>query len=258
MRISLQPSYVLHSRPYRDSSALLEILTPEYGRMSLVARGARNRSRRGNGTVLLQPFVPLLLSFSGRGELKTLTAKESVGRAVMLRGDRMFSGLYINELLMRLLHRYDAHPQLFALYGQTLESLQGSAALDEILRRFEFSLLDELGYSFDLAVDGHSGEAVQSGLWYHFHPDFGLVLQTGPVDPARPAFAGDHLLLLASGEFGGEVRLTAKRLLRLALANHLGEAPLKSRDLFRARSANSSTDNQRPGRVTPSGNVEKQ
>ena len=127
MRVNLQPAYVLHSRPYRDSSALLEVLTPEHGRISLVARGVRNRSRRGSGAAQLQPFVPLLLSFTGRGELKTLTAKETVGAAISLRGERMFSGLYINELLVRLLHRHDPHPQLFALYGQTLEALQGNA-----------------------------------------------------------------------------------------------------------------------------------
>jgi DNA repair protein RecO (recombination protein O) len=119
MRVNLQPAYILHSRPYRDSSVILEVFTPEHGRISALARGARRKSRGGSAAALLQLFTPLLLSFSGRGELKTLTAREAAGTAVSLRGDRLYSGLYVNELLVRLLHRYDPHPQLFVAYGGT-------------------------------------------------------------------------------------------------------------------------------------------
>ena len=233
MRVSLQPSYILHSRPYRDSSALLEVLTAEHGRISLVARGSRRKSRGGSASALLQPFTPLLLSFSGRGELKNLTATEQVGKAFTLHSARMFSGLYINELLVRLLHRDDAHPQLFAAYGQTLEALAGNAALDTLLRHFEFTLLNELGYSFDLTTEGGSGMPVEQEGWYRYHPEFGLLAQADPSDQSHPVFAGSDLLTMAGGELGGEVRLTAKRLLRHVLAVHLGDEPLRSRDLFR-------------------------
>ena len=145
MRVKLQPAWVLHSRPYRDSSALLEILSAEYGRMGLIGRGTRRRSRGGSESALLQPFAPLLLSFSGRGELRTLTGVEAAGAALTLRGERLFSGMYINELLVRLLHRDDPHPRLFALYGQALEALSEHDPVDGILRRFELVLLDELG-----------------------------------------------------------------------------------------------------------------
>ena len=237
MRVSLQPSYILHSRPYRDSSALLEVLTAEYGRISLVARGARRRSRGGSGSALLQPFIPLLLSFSGRTELKTLTATEAVGKVLMLRGERMFSGMYVNELLVRLLHQHDAHPQLFAAYARTLQALAGNEVLDTVLRHFELTLLHELGYSFELTVDGASGAPVREDLWYHYHPDFGMVARGDATDQSGPAFAGSDLLIMAGGELGGRVRLTARQLLRQALATHLGDTPLRSRDLFRARSA---------------------
>ena len=237
MRVSLQPSYILHSRPYRDTSALLEVFTAEYGRISLVARGARRRSRGGSNGALLQPFIPLLLSFSGRTELKTLTATEAVGKVLRLRGERMFSGLYVNELLVRLLHQHDAHPQLFAAYAGTLQALAGDDVVDTVLRRFEFTLLHELGYSFDLGVDGSSGAVVREELWYHYHSDFGMVARGDATDQSRPAYAGSDLLVMAGGEFDGQVRLTAKRLLRQALATHLGAAPLRSRDLFRTGSA---------------------
>ncbi len=234
LRVNLQPAYVMHSRPYRDSSALLDVFTAEYGRIALVARGMRRQSRRGSGAALLQPFIPLLLSFSGRSELKTLLAIESVQGVLNLRGERMFSGMYMNELLVRLLHRNDAHPVLFSAYDQALKALAESTVVDAVLRRFELCLLDELGYSFSLAVDGVSGLAVQSTLWYRYDPAFGVVASGAALDRHTTAFLGSDLLAMASGEFAGPVRLAAKRLLREALAVHLGDTPLRSRELFRA------------------------
>ena len=175
MRVRLQPGFILHSRAYRDTSSILEVFTPEYGRVSIVARGNRRKSRGGASGALLQLFQPLLLSFSGRGELKTLTDRETAGPAYGLRGERLFSGLYINELLVRLLHRYDAHPGLFVAYGNALLNLAGHELIELVLRRFEMQLLDELGYSFDLRVDGETGEAVREDAWYHYHGDHGLV-----------------------------------------------------------------------------------
>lgn len=234
MRVNLQPTYILHNRPYRDTSLILEVFTAEHGRMSLVAKGARRKSRGGSRGALLQPFTPLLLSFSGRSEMKTLVGTEAAGRALTLRGERMFSGLYINELLVRLLHRHDPHPQLFAAYATALDSLSSLDTVDPVLRRFEFTLLDELGYGFDLTVDGRSGELVQAQDWYHYDPDCGLFVRDGVSEPNADAFSGEDLMAMAQGNFAGAARLTAKRLLRLVLGLHLGEAPLHSRDLFRS------------------------
>lgn len=235
MRVQLQPAYILHSRPYRDSSLILEVFCAEYGRLSLVSKGARRRSRGGSSAALLQPFVPLLLSFTGRSEMKTLTQVEAAGTSLALRGDRLFSAMYLNELLMRLLHRHDPHPRLFASYGSALADLTEAGAVEAILRRFELGLLDELGYRLSLAEDGLSGEGIEPGGWYHYHPDYGLVAGLPDSDPARPAYAGADLLALARGEFEGPASTTARRLLRQVLALHLGDAPLKSRDLFRGR-----------------------
>ncbi|MEP5568378.1 MAG: DNA repair protein RecO, partial [Halioglobus sp.] len=154
MRVSLQPTYILHSRPYRDTSLILEVLCAEHGRISLVSKGARRRTKGGSNAALLQPFVPLLLSFSGRSEMKTLTHVEAAGVAPQLRGERLFSGMYMNELLMRLLHRHDPHPQLFAAYGAALGELADAAPVEATLRRFELGLLEELGYGFSLLEDG--------------------------------------------------------------------------------------------------------
>ncbi|MEM8661478.1 MAG: DNA repair protein RecO [Pseudomonadota bacterium] len=165
MRVKLQPSYVLHSRAYRDTSLLVEVFTAEHGRIGLVARGARRKSRNGSPAALLQPFAPMLLGFTGRGELKTLTATETAGRPQILVGERLYSGLYLNELLVRLLHRHDAHPKLFAAYGDALNGLASSGEIDGVLRQFELILISELGYGFELDVDGQTGAAVTPEFW---------------------------------------------------------------------------------------------
>ncbi len=233
MRVKLQPAFILHSRPYRDSSQILDVLTAEYGRISVVAKGSRRRQRGGSSAAVLQPFIPLLLSFSGRSEMKTVTASEVAGSPRTPAGIRLFSGLYLNELLVRLLHQHDPHPVLFLAYGDAINALKNDGAVDEVLRRFEFTLLQELGFGFELSVDGNNGEAICAGNWYHYDNEYGLVREEVATASGRPVFPGNDLLAMAAGEFGEPVQGTAKRLLRRALAGHLGDTPLKSRDLFR-------------------------
>lgn len=240
MRVALQPSYVLHSRPYRDTSALIEIFTAEHGRFTVVAKGVRRRARKGSPSALLQSFSPLLLSFSGHGELKTLTASESAGPALSLRRDRLYSGLYLNELLTRLLPRHDPHPRLFADYSDTLSALASAGSpLAPSLRRFEMTLLYELGYQLSLERDGLHGSPLSPEQHYVFVPDVGLVLsesdrgQRGGA-PHQRRYPGADLIRLSRGDYDEQVEKTAKYLLREALAVHLGDKPLQSRALFRA------------------------
>jgi DNA repair protein RecO (recombination protein O) len=234
VRVKLQPAFVLHSRPYRDSSQILDVLTAEYGRLSLVAKGSKRSRRGGSVGAILQPFIPLLVSFSGRSEMKTLIASEMASISGSLGGERLFSAMYLNELMVRLLHHHDPHPALFLAYANTLRALSDEACqLHTELRRFEFTLLCELGFGFELAQEGGSGEAVTEDGWYGFDPDHGLVHLASPSNGQRAAFPGCDLRLMAGGEFGEPVKGTAKRLLRLALAQHLGDKPIKSRDLFR-------------------------
>jgi DNA repair protein RecO (recombination protein O) len=234
MRVELQPAYVLHSRPYRDSSSIVDVLTLDHGRLGLMARGARRHGRKGSRTGALQPFVPLLVSFSGRAELKTLGACEIAGQPVFLRGDRLFSGLYLNELLVRLLHKHDPHPQVFLQYASTLGALAASAAAELPLRQFELKLLDELGYNFDLEVDGQNGEPVVPEGQYYFQPEIGMVRYMDVAKFSRPLYTGADLCAIAAGELAGSVAKSAKRLLREVLNSHLGGEPLRSRQLFRA------------------------
>ena len=237
MRVTLQPAFVLHSRPYRDTSAMLDVLTPEHGRISIVARGARRQGKRGSEAARLQPFSPLLLSFSGRTEMKTLTAVESAGAAFRLRGERLYSGMYLNELLVRLLHRNDPHPRLFAGYAAALEDLGDNGTMELALRRFELLLIDELGYSFDMGCDAATGALIEPGARYCFDPSLGLVAAGGARVAGRGSYRGEDIQRIAAGELDGELRLPARSLLREILSVHLGERPLRSRDLFLAHRA---------------------
>lgn len=219
-----QPAYVLHSRAYRETSALVDFLTPQ-GRMRAVLRRAR-----GKAGTLARPFVPLEVEFRGRGELKNVGRMESNGIGVWLHGDALFSGLYLNELMTRLLPAEDPHPLLFEHYTATLQALAAGRALEPLLRSFEWRLLDELGYAFELDRDLAGEPLVADGL-YRLQVDAGLervyLFQPG-------LFNGVELAAMAEADWSVPGALSAaKRLMRQALAVHLGGKPLVSRELFR-------------------------
>ncbi|MEM9256826.1 MAG: DNA repair protein RecO [Pseudomonadota bacterium] len=232
-RVLLQPTFILHHRAYRDSSLLLDTFSAQHGRIDLVARGVRKQGRHGSRAALLQPFVPLLVSFSGRSELKTLVAAEPAAEAMNLTGERLYSGLYLNELLVRLLHRHDPHPRLFAAYAEALQGLECVPGVDLVLRRFELRLLEELGYSFDFGCDSYHGIPVSAGEYYRYEAEYGLV-QSDRDGPGQ-RYPGAALLQLAAGDFEGDARRVAKYLFREALAVQLGPEPLRSRELFARR-----------------------
>src|SRR3990167_1545961 len=145
-RISFQPAFVLHRRSYRETSFLVELFTPDHGRLTVTARGVRQAKSPSQG--LLQPFTPLIVSWSGKGELMTLAQVDAHGEVRRLRGDALFAGFYLNELLMALLQKWDAHQRLFKVYDEALCALQELPLNQRALREFEKILLEELGYGF--------------------------------------------------------------------------------------------------------------
>ncbi|AZE76900.1 DNA repair protein RecO [Pseudomonas synxantha] len=219
-----QLAYVLHSRAYRETSALVDFLTPQ-GRLRAVLRSAR-----GKAGTLARPFVSLDVEFRGKGELKNVGRLESVGTSAWLNGDALFSGLYLNELLIRLLPAEDPHPAVFDHYAATLLALAEGRPLEPLLRAFEWRLLDDLGYGFELSNDLH-GEPIAADGMYRLQVDAGLervfLLQPG-------LFQGSELLAMSEADWTAPGALSAaKRLMRQALAVHLGGRPLVSRELFR-------------------------
>lgn len=234
---AFQPAWLLHSRPFRDTSLLLDFLTRDSGRISALARGAR-KAGKGGKSGLLQPFTPLQVALAGRHDLKTLSAVDALGPALVLRGERLFSGLYLNELLVRLLQGHDADAELYAAYEDSLQALwQGAEEVEPVLRRFELRLLEALGYGVDFTQDAESGEALRADGWYYFHPESGFTAVADPgAAPGLHYCEGALLLRIAAQDFSdAAVRRLAKRLLRSMLRQLLGERPLQSRLLFSGR-----------------------
>ena len=236
------PAYILHSRPYRDSSLILELLTPEYGRVGCIARGARRDKQRRQRA--LQPFAPVLVTLLGKHDLKTLGPVESAGRAHWLKGRAVYAGLYANELLVRLLPEGETQVEVFAAYQGLLDQLGGlpgedSGELEMPLRRFELTTLLALGCCPQLDYSPLGSGPVEAEQIYRVTPEDGLVpVILPPGQPPRGNdFCGADLLALAAA-LGGEALTAAsmpeaKRLTRVLLAPLLGSRPLRSRELFR-------------------------
>lgn len=224
----LQAGWIVHRRPWRESSLLIEFLARDAGRVGLVARGARSARSAWRG--LAEPFMPLQASWTRRGELGTLTGLEPAGRQRRLGGRALWCGLYANELLLRLLERDDPHPSLFDAYGELLAGLvAGELAQSLLLRRFELALLTEMGVAPDLGREA-DGRAIESDGLYHLQPETGLVA----VDRRGPAvFSGAAVQALSAGwtDHRGLAR-EMREMMRLLIDHQLGGRELKSRRLL--------------------------
>jgi len=236
MRVESQPAYVLHTREYRDSSLIVELLSLQYGRLSAVAKGVRNNNKSSRARrSAIAPFAPLLVSWTGKGELKTLIQVEGIALRIPLQAKALFSGMYVNELICRLLHYSDPQPEIHVLYEWVLLSLASSTALEVTLRRFELRLLEILGYGLDYSRDVNSGDAIEPDRQYLLDCERGFCAVPSPLSDdvtADRVFSGQDILAIAEEAFSEAVRPAAKRLCRQALAVHLGGKPLKSRELF--------------------------
>ncbi len=226
-RVAQQPAFVLHNRAYRNTSLLIDALTRDHGRIGLVARGVRsaNAAKRAR----LQAFRELRLSYSGRGELKTLGEVEETTPEPPLRGEALACGYYINELLLRLTAQDDPVDGLFDAYRRALRGLSGNADLEITLRVFEVQLLRYLGYGLALDADDQ-GRALAADAYYDYVPDVGPVLSTAlAARPGTCRVSGACLLALRNEDLPEDCRAQAKRLLQLVLQTHLGGNRLRSR-----------------------------
>ena len=230
MRITLEPSYVLHTRPYRESSVLLEVLSPSHGRVGLVARGARGaRSRWKN---MLQPFRPLLLSWNQKGELGTLTAADQVASPPALVGESLFCGLYANELTTRFLQRSDPHPGLFEQYRHLVAELSAGSPPQPLLRVYEVELLRSAGFGMQLEHEHPTAERIQADAWYLYVPESGPRRLEYDEKRAHELVSGAALLALGSGMIEDQYLKELKSLMRRLIRYYLGDKPLKSQSLF--------------------------
>jgi DNA repair protein RecO (recombination protein O) len=229
-RVELTPGYILHHRPWRDTSRILEVLSREHGRLTLFARAVRGPAARL--APVLQPFWPLLFSWSGRGEAPQLTHAEPADDSSALPPASVMAAFYLNELLLRLTTRHDPLPALFDDYHATLARLRSGAPLEPALRVFEKRLLELAGYGLELETEALSGVPLAAEGYYQFRPSQGLVRahvhDTG-------ALAGASLIGLREERLSGARALEdARRLLHAALAACLEGRPLATRAVARS------------------------
>jgi DNA repair protein RecO (recombination protein O) len=229
--VDSRPAYVLHSYPYRETSLIVEAYVSDHGRLPLMARGARRPKSSVRGVLL--PFQPLLVSWTGKRELRTLTRAEWRGGYAPLMGQPLICGFYLNELLLKLLPRDDPHEELFEAYERTLEALAAGVDPPALLRRFEIALLRELGYAVVLDRDVERDEPVARERSYVY------VVERGPVSDLSAArngveLSGQTLIDMQSGSYTSAATQQESKALMRALINHyLGDQVLHTRQLLR-------------------------
>lgn len=233
MRITAEPAFVLHARPWRETSLLVEVLTATHGRLGVLARGVQGPKRHVLRAAL-QPLQWVRLDAVQRGELARLVAAEAVDAAPRLVGEALLAGFYVNELTLRLAPRQDPQPELFHAYAVVRERLRADEPLGWTLRRYERDLLDALGVGFDWRVDG-DGAAIDPAARYRLDPEHGarrLLSDRGQVDRAGAA-TGRALLAMADDACPVPDDLAGlRRALRAVLAHHLGPRGLKSWEML--------------------------
>lgn len=235
-RVNEQPAFLLHYRPFRDTSLLLDVLSRDHGKVALIARGARSAKSRLKG--ILRPFMPLSVSWFMRSDLGTLTGAELSGKPVTLSGDGLLSGYYLNELIIHFLHRHDVQPEVYSAYHETVVDLASQDDPAPVLRNFEMELLRLIGYALNFDHDAATHAAIDGAANYEYR------YEQGPVkvnrDDGDMVFSGDMLIGIREHRFGEpDVLLAANRLLKRVIMHHLGGRELKSRkvlvDLRRGR-----------------------
>lgn len=265
-----QPAYVLHRRPYRESSVIVELLTRDHGRVGGVARGVK---RGRGGAHAVEPFAQVAVCWRGRGELVSVLRCEAQ-KSARLRGDALFAGLYVNELLVKTLSREEPAAELFEHYGDALRRLGAETELEPILRAFERRLLIELGYGLTFDRDVRSGAPIAAEKTYGVvvgegfqevgegFQEAGKGTQERVSAPravrngaaASQLLTGGQIAAMNAGDYrDAAVRRVAKRIFRSALEVRLGGRRLTARSLFRARSAQPDWLNGAAPRVAPMG-----
>ena len=227
-RHDAEPGYVLHTYAYRETSLIVETFTEHHGRVSMVARGAKRPRSELRG--VLQGFQPLLLSWFGQHELKTLLRAEWRGGLPLVGGGALICGFYLNELLLKLLPREDPHGELYASYEQALAELAAGAEQAPVLRAFELDLVAALGYALPLTHEADSGAPIDPAYRYHYVFDRGAQRASPQPGVKFPRVRGATLRALAERRFDdAAIAAEAKRLMRDVLDHYLERRGVQSR-----------------------------
>lgn len=233
------PAFVLHARPWRETSLLIDWFTEDQGRLTGRLQGARQVGRKARGRPL--PFQCLALGLTGRGEIRTVTTVDALEPARLLTGRPLAAGFYLNELLIRTLHREEPMPELFAVYWDAVRRLEQEAdTLVVTIRRFERELLDVLGVGFDWTRTAEEGLPIEADAWYAVDPALGILAPEYGVPRSMDGRVPGHVLLAIARDQGltdAADRRFARNLMQRLLAEHAGRAPFHSRLLWQASTA---------------------
>ena len=227
-----QAVYVLHTYPFKETSLVVELFAYGFGRVATTAKGARRPRSAMRG--MLQSFQPLIATWSGKLELKTLHSLDWAGGLLLLKGEALMCGFYLNELLLRLLPREDPHEALFEYYSQTLKTLSTSPDLASTLRRFELKLLQELGYAIPLLMDENDGLVLEA-QHYRYEAEHGAARLSGGANHKKNGvqLVGKTLIDMANGDYSNpQTQQQSKQLMRYLLTHYLGDKPLHTRQLL--------------------------
>lgn len=227
MRVDLEPSFIIHSRPYRETSTLVYALTEEHGIVHMICRGAK---KKGNNAI--QPFSKMLLSWSGRGELVTLTKMEVEYSKYTQNFRAQVQCFYLHELIIKLMPKLSPSPELYQLYENTLTQMSADPSREDTLRFFEVQLLDIIGHPLQLDFDCQTEEVIDENAYYLYEPDVGPVAckdRTWRWNLVK----GTLLHALGNSELDAEVLPQAKTFLRGLMHHYLGGKPLATRQLLK-------------------------
>lgn len=228
-RIVNQPGFVLHSYPYKETSLIVDIFTRDYGRVALIAKGAKRPHSALRG--VLQTFQPLSITWSGKSELRTLHTAEWVGGLLPLEKSALLCGFYLNELLVKMLARDDPHPALFNHYVSTLNQLAHDESVSIVLRKFERALLKEIGVLSDFTICTASKQPIDPLQFYVVDPEHGP--RPAQSIDSWPPISGKTLLDIEREDYADvTTQLQSKFLMRALLTHHLGNASLNTRQIL--------------------------
>ncbi len=228
-RIVSQPAFVLHSYPYKETSLIVDVFSRDYGRVPLIAKGAKRPHSQLRG--VLQTFQPLQLGWTGQSEVRTLTTAEWVGGLLPLERSALLCGFYLNELMVKLLARDDPHPALFDHYVSALNQLAHDEPAAIVLRQFELALLKETGVAASLATVAATGDPVEPDLLYVIDPERGP--REALASDTAPVVNGKTLIDMEAGDYtDATTQQQSKFLMRYLLSYHLNGAPLNTRQIL--------------------------
>ncbi|OCG60712.1 DNA repair protein RecO [Gilliamella sp. Nev5-1] len=225
---SWQRAFILHTRSYTESSLLVDLFAENVGKITVLAKGAKRKRSSLKG--MLQPFTPLIVQYSGQGDIKTLRQVEAMSLSLPLASVYLYSAFYLNELLHRVLVTETEMPTLFDDYLKSLQQLAQQVSAENVLRAFELSLLDNLGYCVDFFHCCATGDSIVESMNYQYQSEKGFI---SSLLKNSTSFTGKQVLALGKRQFNSDDTLkAAKRFTRMALKPYVGSKPFKSRELF--------------------------